>query len=166
MNTLKSSTAAFAGNLVRPTSMIITSGAVLACTFLPVIGGAPKLYEMREFAAGVGALMNGETSTPSLRRVVHPDWGGVQAQTIAAVDSGVRMTAAALVPEAAAAEVEELAGDNQQAEIVPLAQTSEPPADVLVADDDVGAVAAEVEDMIETPELEAVEEIAPLDTGD
>jgi hypothetical protein len=161
---VKSSTAAFMGNLVRVRSMAVTSAVVLGCTFLPMAGGTPKPYEVREFTAGIGALLNGRTSTPSVGRVVHPDWGGVQLTS--AVDESVRMTSAALAPEAAPAEFETLAGDGLlEAEIMPVVQIVEGPADACAEDDCAIEAPVPEEVVIEAPELEAIEEIAPLEIG-
>jgi hypothetical protein len=159
MSDLKSSTAAFTGNLVRVKSMAVTSAVIFGCTFLPIAGGAPKPYELREF----GAWINGGT-TASLEQVVHPEWGG--AQTIAAMDESLRETSAALVPDATAAEVEVLAGDETlEAEIMPVVHIAEAPVNACVEDCVAEAPVADDEAIAEAPDIEAVEEIAPLELG-
>jgi hypothetical protein len=71
----KFSTAAFVADLVATKSTSATAAVVLAFTFLPMSGGAIKPYELREFPAGISALMNGQTATSTRERVLHPDWG-------------------------------------------------------------------------------------------
>ncbi|MGD9979809.1 MAG: hypothetical protein AB7H66_14805 [Hyphomonadaceae bacterium] len=164
MRDLKSSTAVFVGNLLATKSMTVTAAVVLACTFMPIAGGAPKPYEVRELGAGVVALMNGETSTPSLGRVVHPDWGGVE--FTAAVETGVRMTNAAFIPEAAAAEVEELTGEmRREPEILPVTHYFEPRVESCLEDCTIEEPAVEDTMRVEPPPIPEVDELAPLESG-
>jgi hypothetical protein len=158
MSDLKSSTAAFTANLLRVKSMAVTSAVILGCTFLPIAGGAPKLYELREVSAWI-------TGDSVASRAIHPDWGGMQAQTISVVDSGVRMTAAAFVPEAAAAEVEQPGDDVEQLQITPVVQIVEGPPDVCAEACDLERPVVEDEAIIEPSEFEELEEMTPPEMG-
>jgi hypothetical protein len=98
-----------------------------------------------------------------MEQVVHPDWGG--AQTIAAMDESLRETSAALVPDATAAEVEVLAGEETlEAEIMPVVQIAEA-VNACVEDCVAEAPIADDEAIVEAPDIEAVEEIARLELG-
>jgi hypothetical protein len=75
MQTLENAPEKFIRKLTAPGAMTAVSAVVLAVTVLPLAGGLPKPYEVREFRAGVTALMNGETSTPSLEPAFYPHSG-------------------------------------------------------------------------------------------
>jgi hypothetical protein len=50
----------------------IASAVILTGIVLPLAGGLPKGYELREFAASMGAFMNGEASTRPADPALYP----------------------------------------------------------------------------------------------
>jgi hypothetical protein len=149
---LKFSKRAFVNDLMATKSMSVAATAVFACTFLPIAGGAVKPYELREFRAGVGALMNGETSTPSLYPVVHPQWGGVRQSSAPAAHVAFIRTAAFEGDTG-------LAGAmlDEQGELMPVIQTFEQPLEICMED-----CAAELPEL-EAPEVVEILELEELD---
>ena len=50
----------------------LAATVVFIGTVTPLLGGLPKGYELREFAASVGAFLRGETSSPQTDPALYP----------------------------------------------------------------------------------------------
>lgn len=155
---LKASTAAFVGNLVATRSTSITAAVVLGCTFMPMLGGVPKLYELREAAAWASG-----GASSSIERVVHPDWGGVQA--IVAPTNGDARTRPASLTAAEVNPIELVSAEVEDAAIMPVVQTLEPEVELCVEECILQPLPPEEAQLMEIPEVEELEEIAPLELG-
>jgi hypothetical protein len=146
----KGRAAEFIADLLATKSTSVTAAVVLACTFLPISGGAVKPYEVQEFRAGITALMNGETSTPTPARVRHPDWDG---EVSFASASAAMPTASAHQAEFVDEANVELAGSlfDRDVELTPVIQTFDEPEPLYAEGED---LALEEAELMEIPELE------------
>ncbi|MGD9966021.1 MAG: hypothetical protein AB7T59_05840 [Hyphomonadaceae bacterium] len=160
---LKFSKSAFVADLTAAKSTSITAAAVLIATFLPMTGGAIKPYELSEFRAGVAALMNGETSTPSLYPVRHPDWGGNLVNGVETATPRLRQVAYAGRHETGDARATET-GLNADA-VLTVAQAFEGSVDDASDEQMVELPMLEEADVVQLPAIENAIEFAPLAMG-
>jgi hypothetical protein len=154
--------AEFGANLIAAKSTSITAAVVLACTFLPMSGGAIKPYELRELHTRVAALMRGERSNPALDRVRHLDWG----DEIELASVGAR--AVELKPAAQVLEAEidfAVAMGDDAAGLTPVIQILDEAVELCGEGCAVETLQAEEAEQMEMPAIEDNEDIVAPEMG-